>query len=313
MASYDQVRAVALALKTRCVELYNGVVPVFDAVSSWTLDSSNDALPTEGQVKEQVEAYEQVRKNPIRLNTDVVEIKEATAESTAIASGLYSWDALFDKPDTFPPSPHTHDGIGKATWSNVTGKPSAFPPSAHTHEESDISDLSIDWADLTGKPSTFPPEAHTHPANVPDYILLRDVKPSGTHGGNAVVGTNVRDITEITLDAGGHASLSSNQVTLAAGTYYHKAQTVGRYVGNQRLSLYNVTDQAVVPSVSGIQSSAPDGHQKAVSMQKQFTLSSPKTFEIQHICQNARTQYGLGGALSLGDEVFLIAEFWKIS
>ncbi len=171
----------------------------------------------------------------------------------------------------------------------------------------------VSWDDIANKPDSYPPAEHSHPPTIPDYILVRDVKASGTHGGNAVAGDNIRDITEITLDAGGHASLLNHQLSLAAGTYRVQAQAVGRYVGHQRLSLYNVTDLAVVTTVSGVQSSAPNMRQRLVTMQGQFTIANPKSFEIRHSCQNARTQYGLGGALSLGDEVYLVAEFWKLA
>jgi len=53
-----------------------------------------------------------------------------------------------------------------------------------------------------------------------DYILINDTKSSGTHGGTFSSGAwRTRDLNTIVSDTGGHASLSSNQITLEAGTY----------------------------------------------------------------------------------------------
>ncbi|GAA0967381.1 hypothetical protein [Actinocorallia libanotica] len=43
--------------------------------------------------------------------------------------GTASWGNLSGKPETYPPSSHTHG------WDGITDKPTAFPPAAHTHAE----------------------------------------------------------------------------------------------------------------------------------------------------------------------------------
>lgn len=117
--------------------------------------------------------------------------------------GVRYWDNIQGKPDSFPPSEHTHDWdevTGKPdyatrwpSYAEVTDKPATFPPSSHTHQASEITDLdypvdsvngqtgavNLDaddvgarpddyvpgWNEITGKPATFPPSSHTHPAN----------------------------------------------------------------------------------------------------------------------------------------------------
>lgn len=68
------------------------------------------------------------------------------------------------------------------TWGSLTGKPETFPPTAHTHGNADITGMdaskltgtinkdrlpaivasSVSWANVNGKPSTFTPTPHTH-------------------------------------------------------------------------------------------------------------------------------------------------------
>lgn len=95
-----------------------------------------------------------------------------------------SWGQVSGKPNTFPPSSHTHiigdvtglqsalDGkLSAVSWEQVTGKPATFTPAAHTHVIADVTGLqaaldsklsSVSWSAVTGKPTTFPPSAHTH-------------------------------------------------------------------------------------------------------------------------------------------------------
>ena len=56
------------------------------------------------------------------------------------------WDDLIAKPETYPPTAHTHG------WGAIFGKPATFPPDPHTHS----------WGSLTGRPDTYPPTAHRH-------------------------------------------------------------------------------------------------------------------------------------------------------
>ncbi len=53
------------------------------------------------------------------------------------------WNAILNKPSTFPPSPHQHDDADLLSidWSKILNKPSTYPPSAHTHSKADIIDL----------------------------------------------------------------------------------------------------------------------------------------------------------------------------
>lgn len=80
----------------------------------------------------------------------------------ARVTSAIGWDAVTDKPTTFP-SDWSTLGSKPATfpsdWGTLAGKPSAFPPSPHTHNAGDITGGALppsvtltegSWTDLTG-------------------------------------------------------------------------------------------------------------------------------------------------------------------
>ena len=112
--------------------------------------------------------------------------------------GSVDWTAITSKPETFPPSTHSHGitdvtgldtallgksntghshsmtdvtGLGTAldaksdtthvhTYAQITEKPTSFPPSAHGHT----------WGEITQKPTEFTPATHSHTkAQITDF------------------------------------------------------------------------------------------------------------------------------------------------
>ena len=63
-----------------------------------------------------------------------------------------SWEAIRDKPSTFPPSDHTHtrdrviDLWTAPFWTMIPDKPNTFPPSAHNHSASEITSGTLSTA-----------------------------------------------------------------------------------------------------------------------------------------------------------------------
>jgi len=58
-------------------------------------------------------------------------------------SGSVTWDAILNKPLTFPPATHDHNALYKPigyvpTWAEITSKPLTFAPTAHTHTSADV-------------------------------------------------------------------------------------------------------------------------------------------------------------------------------
>jgi hypothetical protein len=105
MATFDasKVRAVTIELKERTLDLYVGILPIQTAVAAWQLNGLDPALPSPFDVRVQVEAYEALVKQNLRLTEWITTIKQAQPD-----------DAL-----TYPPPPETGGGTGLADGTSL--------------------------------------------------------------------------------------------------------------------------------------------------------------------------------------------------
>jgi len=94
--------------------------------------------------------------------------------------------------------------------------------------------------------------------------------------------------TEV-VDTGNFGSISSNQITLAAGTYYFKAIGPVFFTSANDLgcvfSLFNVTDSTYVSRAST--TPAASVYNAALALEAQFTIAGTKTFDLRLICSAA--------------------------
>lgn len=80
-------------------------------------------------------------------------------------------------------------------------------------------------------------------SRAPDFIEMRDEKSAGTDGGSFTSGDwRTRTLNTEHADTGGHASLSSNQITLAAGTYEVEIICPAVGVDSHQAKLRNISD-----------------------------------------------------------------------
>jgi len=135
-------------------------------------------------------------------------------------------------------------------------------------------------------------------------VFLKDVKPQGVNGGDAVANTYVtRDLNVVEGDTS-LASISSNQFTiLKKGTYIIKAKAQQFGVDKTRLKIFSVTDSVDVlfgnnsnEAGTGTLSDGPS------FLEGQITIESPKTFELRHYTQLTRATSGLGQAMNIAGE-----------
>ena len=136
-------------------------------------------------------------------------------------------------------------------------------------------------------------------AGAPDLLIYTDQAAAGSAAGDAHSSGAFRTIiltNEIT-DSGGHGALSSNQITLAAGTYRVHANIAARAnagsASNAMLRFYDTTNTTtlVVGTVPNDQSSAQNGF--ALFLRGQFTLSGSAACELQvYSDQNISTGTG---------------------
>jgi hypothetical protein len=146
-------------------------------------------------------------------------------------------------------------------------------------------------------------------------LHVRDEKASGTNGGGFTSGSfQTRTLnTSVTNEISG-ASLSSNQITLPAGTYYIHATAPANAPNNHKTKLRNITDSSDVligtteymsNSINGMSSSSVVGR---------FTIASQKTFEIQHRCETTVGTNGFGIPSSYSVvEVYADVQIWKVA
>lgn len=143
------------------------------------------------------------------------------------------------------------------------------------------------------------------------YVLLRDEKAQNTSGGTFTSGAwRTRDLVE-TLDPYSVCSVSSNQFTLDAGTYIIRASAPAFAVERHQIRLQNVTDATTVAVGSVAYSNAAGYTDSRSELASRFTITSSKTFEIQHRCERTYATEGFGVESNFTTEIYTIVELWK--
>ena len=128
--------------------------------------------------------------------------------------------------------------------------------------------------------------------------------------------THQRDLNTEDFDPDGIVSISNNEFTLAAGTYFLKYTMPYYKTGSVQGHIYNVTDSAVVANsytespVSHISNSWTQGN---VSGSCRVTISGSKAFKVNMYTSGARSTSGLGykSGVSGSPSVYTQVEIWK--
>ncbi|MEP3857280.1 MAG: hypothetical protein ABJM39_09585 [Porticoccus sp.] len=147
--------------------------------------------------------------------------------------------------------------------------------------------------------------------------ILTDTKTAGTDGGTATSGTDItRDINTVNHDPDSIVSLSSNQVTLQAGTYKIDASAPSYDARAHSAWLYNVTDSVIPSGGEGSVEFCDPGSfiQSRSFISCVLTIPSAKVFEIRHRVSQTKTGNGLGNAgASWNQAVFTIIKIVKLT
>ena len=151
-----------------------------------------------------------------------------------------------------------------------------------------------------------------------DYICIQDQKPQNTQGGTFTSGAwQTRDLNTEVADDGNHASMASNQITLAAGTYRCRIECPAYATYRHQARLQNITDSSTTligtSGFSGFYSGASYPSVVSSIIVGEFTISSAKIFEIQHQCESTTGSDGFGVQCNFGTEVYTVVEFWKVA
>lgn len=141
------------------------------------------------------------------------------------------------------------------------------------------------------------------------YVLIRDEQPSGTDGGTFTAGSwQTRALNTVAAGAAGIVSLSSSQITLAAGTYRLWASAPALGVGGHQARWQNITAGAT--AITGTTELAGTSQTRSV-VAGRFTITASAVFELQHACAVTHSSSGLGAAASLGTEVYAEVALWR--
>lgn len=145
---------------------------------------------------------------------------------------------------------------------------------------------------------------------------LKDVKSSGTNGGTFTSGSyQTRTLNTVEGDSS-FVSLSSNQFTLQAGTYRITSSAPASFCDEHKSKLRNITDSSdtLIGTVERVSTSAGGNSDTTRSIiEGTFSITSTKTFEIQHRCTVTRATSGFGVAAGFGDsEVYTTVKIEKV-
>lgn len=138
---------------------------------------------------------------------------------------------------------------------------------------------------------------------------------SGTSGGSNATGAfTIHPLTTVLTNEISGAALSSNQLTLPAGTYFCTARAVFSQTDATKLKIRNVSDSTdLLIGMSNQQSNGSGANNWEDTVSGRFTLAGTKTIELQYRCQTGVSGFGLGRPCNFGVvEVYAEVLIWKV-
>lgn len=149
--------------------------------------------------------------------------------------------------------------------------------------------------------------------NIEDFLHVQDYKSPGTNAGTFTSGAErTRDLNTIIVNTITGASLSSNQITLPAGTYFIEASAPAYKVDFHKALWRNVTDSTtLIQGTSELTGSGVDVTTRSFYSNR-FTIATSKVFELRHWCSATRAGDGFGRATGFFNEVYSDVKIWKI-
>ena len=142
---------------------------------------------------------------------------------------------------------------------------------------------------------------------------FRDEKAAATGAGTFTSGAwRTRDLNTTQFNNIASASLSSNQITLLAGTYQINASAPAFQVDQHILRWQNITDTSTVMIGSSAYSQNTTNATTHSFISGTFTIAATKVFELQHRCVTTRSGVGLGNENSMDTNVYAVVTLDKV-
>jgi len=129
----------------------------------------------------------------------------------------------------------------------------------------------------------------------PPLLHVRDQKTSGTEGGTSISGTQVRTLNTVVSNGISGASLSSNQITLPAGTYDIFASVPAMSAPRHKAWLRTSGGSLIVAGSSEGTAGSTSVVTRSL-IKGRFTLAVATVLEIAHYTSAALASTGLGYA-----------------
>jgi len=148
------------------------------------------------------------------------------------------------------------------------------------------------------------------------YAIIGDQKAYNENGGSFTSGDwRTRDLNTEFADEDGIVSISNNQFTLQAGTYYLTAKCTAYKSERHLIKLQNITDASLVAVSLSMYQGGGDSQSGISHLSTRFTISGAKTFEIQHRGSNTENTYGFGVAHNYSgfNTIYSLIEIFKES
>ena len=148
------------------------------------------------------------------------------------------------------------------------------------------------------------------------YAIIADRKGNTTDGGTFTDGDwRTRDLNHEIADPSGIVSISSNQFTLAAGTYLLKWRAPFFRCNDNNTRLYDITNSATIADGIQANGNTADGDHTYAFGIARITLSGSAALEIQHQCESTKADNGFGlNARNYSNySYYTMVEIWRES
>ena len=146
--------------------------------------------------------------------------------------------------------------------------------------------------------------------------IIADVKAHNVHGGTFTQDAwRTRDLNTELDDPSNIVTIASNQFTLQAGTYLVEWSCPAYKCENHGTRLRNITDSTTEGEGSSMFAYVTYSVNNNSVGASVVTISSSKTFEVQHYCDTTKTNNGFGlyrNEVSGDNSVYTIVKIHKI-
>lgn len=155
------------------------------------------------------------------------------------------------------------------------------------------------------------PTPAIQPSPAPD-IIWEEQQAQNTAGGTFTQSAwQTRLLNTLVRNTISGASQSSNILTLPAGTYCVEWSAPGVSVTGHKTRWFNVTDTTV--TALGTSEYAASGTQGRSFGKAVFTISTTKTFRLEHFCNTTAATQGFGVAGNIATEIYAWVNIFKVA